>query len=132
MVKRDTPGFGFRKLEYYFDNSSNNEKGRNTHNAGKGAPIYQEPGTQCERSYPYVSAAERLSDVPTVTQLNDRVRIHTQDCLTAKSVPLTSMPPCLLVSPLTCWSTLGESTPNLPASLNSGKFPGSVSEGLIS
>lgn len=66
-----------------------------------------------------------MSNLPMVTQLNDKIRIHTQHCLTAKSAPFTSMPHCLVVSALTCWPILGKSVLSLPTSQEFGKSLGS-------
>lgn len=58
MVSEENPGLGVRKLES-FDNSNDNNENNSNHNSGKGAPVYHEPGAQCERNYPCVSVALR-------------------------------------------------------------------------
>lgn len=52
MVRVENPRFGVRKLECCFHNHYKNNENNSNHHSGKGAPVYNKPGPQHERSYP--------------------------------------------------------------------------------
>lgn len=74
----------------------------------KGAPIYCEPGSL------HNSGSERLSNLPTVTQLNDRFRTDTPDCQVRALNLHTTLSSGLTL--LSCCPTLVKLTACLPAS----------------